>query len=57
MLSLSAQDPPLVGEELRMSDDFAAITPAEVRQAAARWLGKRPITVIVTGRGAPGGAP
>jgi zinc protease len=36
---------------------FASITPAEVRKAAADWLTRAPIVVVVSGAPSPGAAP
>jgi zinc protease len=52
-----------IGDEHPMQDlrdmpaAYASITPAEVRKAAADWMSRPPIVVVVTGKAPPAAAP
>jgi hypothetical protein len=53
-LQASIATPAAVDDLQNLPADYAAISAADVRKAAAEWLSKRPITIIVTARAGAG---
>jgi zinc protease len=57
VLDASFSDPAFLPDELQRQATIASIAPAEVRKAAANWLARTPIAIVVTPQPATAAAP